>query len=123
MAMWEMEGFSHMRAQDFLDNIAQFYRQEEECAAIPLAGVAPAPAPVEIRPGYFSVDLTEVMAHRASLNSQQVLLPFFQNTKFDELEILCEHVPKWLARELPGLKLKTEEKIAANKIRIKVFPV
>jgi hypothetical protein len=79
------------------------------------------PAPVEIRPGYFSVDLTEVMAHRTSLNSQQILLPFFQNTKFDELEISCEHVPKWLAKELPGLKLKTEEKIDANKIRVKVF--
>ena len=44
------------------------------------------------------------------MNSKDILLPFFQNNKFVELEIICLHTPKWIERELGNFnyKVKTE---------------
>lgn len=121
IAMWEMEGFSNMPTKDFLDNILQFYTQENE---FPEYESSPQPRSaqfIELHTGYFFIDLTDVMAHKTTMNSRQILLPFFQDAKFNELEIICSHVPKWFADELSQLNLKYEEEICEDKIKVKVF--
>jgi len=61
--------------------------------------------------GCYRIDLVKIQEKDASLNSKEILLPFFQNTSFWELEIICLHVPKWFDEELHtlGLYVLSEE--------------
>jgi hypothetical protein len=52
------------------------------------------------------VDLRDVMAHKTTLNSKELLLPFFQSTPFRQLEIICDHIPCWFQSELSILGLR-----------------
>ena len=67
------------------------------------------PAPVAIdnvRKGVYKIDLVKVQEHNYSLNSKEILLPFLQETTFQELEVICNHVPKWFDKELGALKFQ-----------------
>jgi Fe-only nitrogenase accessory protein AnfO len=65
----------------------------------------PFPAPVALGGGRYRIDLQEILAGDARLNSKEVLVPFMAGTGFQELEVLCDHQPRWFARELHKLKL------------------
>jgi Fe-only nitrogenase accessory protein AnfO len=58
--------------------------------------------------GCYKIDLAKTMKSNPSLNSKQILIPFFQNTEFQKLEIICEHVPKWFENEFGSLKLQVK---------------
>jgi Fe-only nitrogenase accessory protein AnfO len=58
--------------------------------------------------GYYKIDLAKILKNDRSLNSKLILIPFFQNTPFQKLEIICEHVPKWFEKEFGFLKLRFE---------------
>jgi Fe-only nitrogenase accessory protein AnfO len=58
--------------------------------------------------GYYKIDLAKILKSNCSLNSKQVLIPFFQNTPFKKLEIICEHVPRWFDNEFEILKLHVQ---------------
>lgn len=62
------------------------------------------------RKGCYHINLIKVQEKNESMNSKDILLPFFQKNKFVELEIICLHTPKWIERELVNLnfKVKTE---------------
>jgi hypothetical protein len=62
------------------------------------------------------------MAHRTSLNSKEILLPFFKRTSFSQLEITCDHMPKWFEKELPALKLRADAKLVDKTLKIYVYP-
>ena len=34
------------------------------------------------------------------MNSRQLLLPFIREASFCQLEVICDHLPKWFEREL-----------------------
>lgn len=118
--MWEMNGFSKIYIESFLNSILEYYLSKPKCDEKPAEEFDL--APLEVKKGFFSVDLTDVMAHNKNVNSKQVLLPFFKTTKFKELEILCDHVPKWFAKELPNFHLRFEENIDDEKYKVKVYP-
>ncbi len=107
VSMWEMEGFQGMAAENFLNDIASYHAQPVLCAAQGLKEDEVI-KPAQWKDGYYSIDLTEVMKHRTSVNSQQILLAFFKETAFYELRIQCEHIPKWFERELPKYGLTME---------------
>jgi len=60
--------------------------------------------------GCYRIDLVKVQTKNESMNSKDILLPFFEKNKFIELEIVCIHTPKWIERELVNLNftVKTE---------------
>lgn len=60
----------------------------------------------ELRPGIFHTDLREVMKGNTSYNSKQILVPFLKKQKYSLLEIICEHVPKWLENEQNELNIR-----------------
>jgi hypothetical protein len=67
--------------------------------------------PREIGPGQYRLDLKEALAQNPDLTSKKILKPFFLSTKFDQLEISCDHAPRWLpeaAAEL-GLRLISQK--------------
>lgn len=121
VSMWEMDGFAEMNAENFLDDISKFHsveRDNECCVSNESENTI---APIEQKLGYYSIDLTDVMKHRTNLNSQQILLPFFKNTPFKQLEILCDHVPKWFERELNNFSLISEVEENQNGLQIRLF--
>lgn len=50
--------------------------------------------------GCYKINLVKVQEDHASMNSKDILLPFFEKKKFVELEIICLHTPKWIERKL-----------------------
>ena len=62
------------------------------------------------------------MQNNANLTSKQILLPFIQKTSFNELEIICGHVPPWFEREFSRLNLRSEiEKINERNVKVRVY--
>ena len=61
--------------------------------------------------GYYQMNLAEVLNSDPDLNSKQVLIPFLQETAFKKLVILCDHTPRWLAKELEHLNVRIESEV------------
>ncbi|MDR2765490.1 MAG: hypothetical protein LBB90_10750 [Tannerella sp.] len=61
--------------------------------------------------GCFRINLVKVQEKNASMNSKDILLPFFEKNKFTELEIICLHTPKWIERELTNLNFRITTEI------------
>lgn len=85
------------------------------------------PAPLLIgdpRQGVFWIDLKEALNHESGSTSRQILIPFLQQGRFHKLEILCDHLPKWLSWELERLDLSAESEMidaTGNGLRVTVY--
>ena len=117
IALWAMEG----RPQEYIAQIEKFHALCEQPAKA-------AETPELIRPiagkaGHYAVDLREVMAHHLSVNSRDVLMPFFQNATFERLEITCDHVPKWFGKELPKLMLRADTELQKTAMKVHVYSI
>lgn len=90
LSIWEFEG----NPEEFLDYIitkeeeAQLERDQIQPVAIP--------EPHETAPGHYAISLKEIQENHSGVTTKQVLLPFLQKGAFNNLEILCNHVPPWL---------------------------
>jgi len=60
------------------------------------AGVLPVETDIA---GVYAMDLVTAQEAYPDLSSKMILKPFFRNTPFMELSIICKHVPPWLATE------------------------
>lgn len=87
-------------------------RQAEE-AGQPGPG-KPLPAPLPVGDGCYRIDLAEILNNDASLNSKDVLVPFMSGAAFKQLEVLCDHPPRWFARELCKLDLTVASELPAD---------
>jgi Fe-only nitrogenase accessory protein AnfO len=97
---WEIEG----KPQDFLDYILE----KEEALELERNNVEKEiiPAPVMVgKKGQYSLDLNKALEFDSNLTSKKILLPFFKNSDFAELKIICGHVPMWFEREFDNLNL------------------
>lgn len=74
------------------------------------------------QPGRYYTDLRDVMSGKTSYNSKQILLPFIKNETYSVLEILCEHVPKWLEKEQNDLKIRITIESYKECMKVKVYP-
>lgn len=90
LSIWEFEG----QPEEFLDYIIT----KEEEAQIVRDQIQPIviPEPQEIAPGRYGISLKEIQENNSGVTTKQVLLPFVQKGAFNNLEILCNHVPPWL---------------------------
>lgn len=61
--------------------------------------------------GCYQINLVKVQEKNETMNSKDILLPFFQEKTFVELEIICHHTPKWIERELTNLNFKVKTEI------------
>jgi Fe-only nitrogenase accessory protein AnfO len=92
VALWPVKG----TPETFVEQIEDFYLRSANTAQQPAEPANPQALiePVAGRAGHYRVDLREAMAVKGAHNSQQVLLPFFQEANFVLLEILCDHQPR-----------------------------
>ncbi len=76
--------------------------------------------------GHYFLDLRRSSEEQGQehIPSQKILKPFFQNVSFEELEILCDHVPCWFEQELSGFNLQAEvETLKDGAVKVKIVPL
>ncbi|MEL7596804.1 MAG: Fe-only nitrogenase accessory AnfO family protein, partial [Clostridiaceae bacterium] len=63
-----------------------------------------------------------ILESNEKVTSKQILLPFFNNISFNELEIICGHIPPWFDKELKNLNLKfSTESISKDKFKVRIY--
>lgn len=83
------------------------------------------PKPIKNRgDGSYYIDLRSITENNEEMTSKQVLLPFFRNTVFKELELICDHIPPWFDVEFKQLNLQFySEPIDEIGFKVKVYPI
>ncbi|NDL64641.1 Fe-only nitrogenase accessory protein AnfO [Acerihabitans arboris] len=115
--MWRLNG----EPAGFLTRIQRFVEEnaQRQQAAVPRGFIKPGQGD-----GEYNLNLIDALKSDGALTSKQVLLPFFRQTPFRKIEIVCDHLPKWFQRELPALKLAlTIAQNADGRCHAVVFPL
>lgn len=87
----------------------------------------PVPAPVLIAgglPGHYWIDLRAALDHHSNPTSRIILIPFLAAGNFVKLEVLCDHLPKWMAWELERMDLNAESEPADDSgvgLRVNIY--
>jgi Fe-only nitrogenase accessory protein AnfO len=108
-----------------LDDVA---RQQVALATEGAAEQAEVPAPRSIGDpdeGVFSINLVELLAAGSCHVSHELIMPFLETTSFARLEVFCDHIPKWFAREFEELDLKISSTVVdptGNGMTVTVVP-
>jgi len=55
--------------------------------------------------GHYRLNLIDALQSDGGLTSKLVLLPFLRDRDFAQIDMVCDHLPKWFTRELAPLKL------------------
>ncbi len=81
------------------------------------------PTPIKSRvEGKYYINLKMILESNEKVTSKQILLPFFNNISFNELEIICGHIPPWFDKELKNLNLKfSTESISKDKFKVRIY--
>ncbi len=85
-------------------------------------GPTAAPSLERIGNGHYRIDLARVLQSDPNLNSRQVLIPVMEETVFETLEILCDHVPRWFSRALVEMNMRAEFDASAQGLKVLVSP-
>jgi Fe-only nitrogenase accessory protein AnfO len=98
------EGESSSRADSCGCGRGSDCRSTEDCD-MPL----PEPEPIgEAREGQYRLNLAEFLENFPHLTSREILEPFLEAGEFSKLEIICDHLPRWLIMKLDALSLDHE---------------
>ena len=65
-------------------------------AVRPQCGMLPTSRPREIAPGRFFLDICEAKLTDPLFTARESILVFVETTPFEQLQIKCEHEPRWL---------------------------
>ncbi|MFS2223318.1 Fe-only nitrogenase accessory AnfO family protein [Pantoea sp. B65] len=108
--IWQAQG--NLQALPYwLDAIRQ---QAADRPADPLASFSAKFMTAGAQPGEFEIDLIAALNSDRALTSKQLLLPVLTGRAFHQLNVVCDHLPKWFARELPALQLQVRSEINAR---------
>lgn len=115
--LWNIEG----TPSEFLDHVLE--NEEQEIVNKLNKSNKTIPMPIKNdENGNYHIDLKIILESNEMVTSKQILLPFFNNTKFKELQIRCGHVPKWFEGEFRKLGFTWNiENINKNELNIKVY--
>lgn len=105
--------------ETFLEDVGECLRHKRTGQKVPMEHNAI----FELRSGVYHTDLREVMKGNTSYSSRQILFPFLKSRQYTSLEILCDHVPKWLEKEQLDLNLRISIENYKTCMKVKVYPV
>lgn len=80
-------------------------------ATRPQCGMLPTSRPKEIAPGRFFLDMCEAKITDPLFTARESILVFVETTPFEQLQIKCDHEPRWLPSFalVTGLEMEKEE--------------
>lgn len=113
ISMLEIKG----TPENFLEDIRECMNHQRTELSVPMEHNAI----FQRQPGKYYTDLRDVMNGKTSYNSKQILLPFIKNEQYSVLEILCDHVPKWLEKEQSKLKIRITIEKFKDCMKVKVY--
>ncbi|MFC0238859.1 Fe-only nitrogenase accessory protein AnfO [Rhodopseudomonas telluris] len=58
--------------------------------------------------GHFRLDLVRLLQDDPGLNSWDILIPFLTGTPFRQLDLVCDHIPRWFSRAMRALGMDAE---------------
>lgn len=62
------------------------------------------PAPLgDPQSGCYAINIVELLSSGSRHVSRDILIPFIETVSFHRLTIVCDHIPRWFAMELPQL--------------------
>ena len=114
-SVWEITG----TPAEFLESVWRDEKAEQTAACLPPdAGI---PAPAETSPGRFTISIKDIQAKRPEVSSKQVLQNFVRGGSFEELEVLCDHLPPWIEvdAERCGFAVDTEQ-VGKNELKVRL---
>lgn len=115
LSLWEFEG----SPKEFLDYV--YYQQHTEKYNEVSDVVYPHNKDI---PGHYYMNLMEVQKSHATLSTKKVILPFIKNQEFQELELLCTHVPMWFDKELPKMNMTFNVvRISEHEYKVYINPI
>ncbi len=118
MILWEATG----KPDRYFDSIST---EIAKMAGKSITKTVPTPVARDNQ-GHYFLDLRQSLEDQGQehIPSQKILKPFFQNVSFEELEILCDHVPCWFEQELSGFNMQAEaETLEDGAVKVKIVPV
>jgi len=72
--------------------------------------------------GNYTIDLIKIQSVNHTVSSKKLLLPFLNNILFNELEVVCSHVPPWFETELEKLGMDFDiQTFENNKFKVIIF--
>lgn len=113
-----------VKPDDFLEHIFQSELEEKsnEFNDHNESDTKPIPMPTKgEEEGKYHIDLKIILQSNKKVTSKQILMPFFNNTNFNELEIICGHVPPWFDKEFKRLNLKSNVEAIEDGFIVKVY--
>lgn len=109
-SVWEIEG----RPEKFIDEV---WREEEN--QVSASGTVDIPTPVEVAPGQYYVSIREIQGKRPEVSSKQVLQKFIRAGAYEKLEVICDHLPPWIALESDYCGFTMEnERLGLTEVRV-----
>jgi len=119
-SIYEVDG----KPEQFLDSIYELESKELAAAAQArteaVTGKVPEKSDEE---GRYFLDLKAALNQNPHLTSKKILLPFISERNFKQLELICDHIPKWFNGELENLGLiYSADKAASGDIKVTVCP-
>lgn len=79
------------------------------------------PIPEDLGGGRLRISIEEIQTEGSRITSRDVLMPLLLSGRFDELEILCKHVPSWLVMEISSCDYGGEiDRVDAEQMRVTV---
>ena len=77
------------------------------------------PIPVDLGSGRLRISIEEIQTEGSRITSRDVLMPLLLSGRFEELEILCKHVPSWLAMELSSCEYGGQiDRVSLEQMRV-----
>ena len=115
VSVWEIAG----TPAEFLDSVWRDEKAEQLAACLsPDVGI---PSPTETSPGSFTISIKEIQGKRPEVSSKQVLQDFVRKGAFEQLDILCDHLPPWIEMDAVrcGYEVETVQ-IGKNEVNVRL---
>jgi len=61
-----------------------------------------------VNKGDFSINIEDIMFKNPDLTSKKILIPYLKNGKFNILDVICSHIPKWFVTNLGAMGFEYE---------------
>ncbi|MGE4267275.1 MAG: Fe-only nitrogenase accessory protein AnfO [Deferribacterales bacterium] len=123
-AILESVGIKTWRSEGNVYDVLGYIASEEERELLESMAVAPEPVLQGSEcAGKYHINLVETLKTYTKLNSREILLPFLMRGGYKSLEIICEHIPRWLESDADKLNVAVHSKtLSKNGIRVVVVP-